>query len=43
MVQIILEHPYLTFLAFCILVENITEIIKKLITISEQNKTKKEE
>lgn len=31
MVQIVLEHPYLSFFAFCVLVEEITTITKSIL------------
>lgn len=42
MVQIVLEHPYLAFLAFCVLVEGITSIIKSILNYKLDKKSNTE-
>ena len=39
MVQIILEHPYLAFLAFCVLVDGITSIVKSILNYKLDKKS----
>lgn len=42
MVQIILEHPYLAFFAFCVLVEGITTIVKSILNYKLDKKSNTE-
>ena len=39
MVQIILEHPYLAFFAFCVLVDGITSIVKSILNYKLDKKS----
>ena len=42
MEKIILEHPYLAFFAFCVLVEGITSIIKSILNYRLDKKSNTE-
>ena len=42
MEKIILEHPYLAFFAFCVLVEGITSIIKSILNYKLDRKSNTE-
>lgn len=39
MVQIVLEHPYLSFFAFCVLVDGITSIVKSILNYKLDKKS----
>ena len=39
MVQIILEHPYLTFFSLCVVIEGITSIIKSILNYKLDKKS----
>lgn len=42
MEKIILEHPYLAFFAFCVLVEGITTIVKSILNYKLDRKSNTE-
>ena len=39
MVQIILEHPYLSFISLCVVIEGITSIIKNILNYKLDKKS----
>lgn len=40
MVQIILEHPYLSFFTVCVIVEGITSVVKSILNYKLDKKSK---